>query len=131
MAPVGRSREELPNLGSQWDLLTILGQMSGTGTDMAGTREGFQHLASELLGQPGLETLKKTWQALGAKAQVAMDIVIRNLFERANDCRWWALTTAFRRILAQPHRTSEDMDSISAILAYKRPVHRLHHPVRL
>ena len=30
MAGVERYREELSNLGSQWDLLTILGQMSGS-----------------------------------------------------------------------------------------------------
>ena len=78
-------REELHNLGNQWDLLTILGQMGGTGTDMSGTREGFAKLTSELLAQLGLETLKKTVQDMGAKAQVAVDIVIRNLFERTAD----------------------------------------------
>lgn len=85
MGDVESYREELHNLGNQWDLLTILGQMSGTGTDMSGTREGFARLTSELLVQLGLETLKKTIQDIGAKAQVAVDVVIRNLFERTAD----------------------------------------------
>jgi len=78
-------REELYNLGSQWDLLTILGQMSGTGTDMSATREEFKHLTDELLNQLAQETLKKTVQELGSVAQVAVDILIRNLFERTAD----------------------------------------------
>jgi len=35
-----------------------------------------------------------------AQAALAMDIMDRNLYERANDCRWWALTFSFRQILA-------------------------------
>lgn len=99
MGSVERYREELSNLGSQWDLLTILGQMSGTGTDMTGTREGFQSLTAELLGQLGLETLKKTAQDIGAKAQVAVDIVIRNLFERTADIGFLATDDDIREFL--------------------------------
>lgn len=32
-------------------------------------------------------------------AALAIDIMDRNLYERANDCRWWALTTRFIHIL--------------------------------
>lgn len=85
MADVESCREELGKLGSQWDLLTILGQMGGTRTDMTGTRMGFQGLTAELLSQLGLESLKKTVQDISAKAQVVVDIVIRNLFERTAD----------------------------------------------
>lgn len=34
-----------------------------------------------------------------SQAALAMDIMDRNLYERANDCRWWALTSAFSNIL--------------------------------
>jgi len=78
-------REELRILAGQWDLLTILGQISGTGTNMTSTREGFKHLTNELLTQLGLENLKKVIQEVGSKSQVAVDIVIRNLFERTAD----------------------------------------------
>lgn len=99
MQDVGGYREELHDLGSQWDLLTILGQMSGTGMDMSGTRQGFQRLTSELLGQLGLETLKKTVQEIGSKAQVAVDIVIRNLFERTADIGFLATDDDIREFL--------------------------------
>lgn len=101
MADVEGYREELHNLGSQWDLLTILGQMSGTGTDMTGTRKGFQRLTSELLSQLGLETLKKTIQEIGSKAQVAVDIVIRNLFERTADIGFLATDDDIREYLVE------------------------------
>jgi len=99
MSDVEGYREELRNLGNQWDLLTILGQMSGTGMDMTGTRLGFQRLTSELLGQLGLETLKKTVQEIGSKAQVAVDIVIRNLFERTADIGFLATDDDTREFL--------------------------------
>ncbi|WP_045220208.1 chemotaxis protein CheW [Desulfonatronum thioautotrophicum] len=99
MGSVESYREELHNLGNQWDLLTILGQMSGTGTDMSGTREGFAKLTSELLVQLALETLKKTVQDIGARAQVAVDIVIRNLFERTADIGFLATDDDIRDFL--------------------------------
>jgi hypothetical protein len=42
----------------------------------------------------------------------------RNLYERANDCRWWALTTAFREQLKKPEITTQDQQNISDILHY-------------
>ena len=51
-------------------------------------------------------------------AALAVDIMDRNLYERANDCRWWALTSAFRKILAQPSITTEDGKRLSEILLY-------------
>lgn len=36
----------------------------------------------------------------GTQAAVAIDIMDRNLYERANDCRWWALTRCFSEELA-------------------------------
>jgi hypothetical protein len=101
MSDVEGYREELHNLGSQWDLLTILGQMSGTGTDMTGTRSGFLRLTAELLSQLGLETLKTTTQEIASKAQVAVDIVIRNLFERTADIGFLATDDDIRKFLRE------------------------------
>jgi chemotaxis signal transduction protein len=36
----------------------------------------------------------------GTQAALAIDIMDRNLYERANDCRWWALNSVFRTELA-------------------------------
>jgi chemotaxis signal transduction protein len=35
-------------------------------------------------------------------ARLAADIMDRNLYERANDCRWWALSPVLRRVLPAP-----------------------------
>ena len=51
-------------------------------------------------------------------AALAIDIMDRNLYERANDCRWWALTSDFRRFLDQPHLSEADRNRMREILAY-------------
>lgn len=75
----------LQHLQSTWDNLTLLGQLSGTGTDMSETRRAFSELAGGLLNQLGREALKKCLQDHRAKAQVAINILVRNLFERTAD----------------------------------------------
>lgn len=54
----------------------------------------------------------------GFLAALAVDIMDRNLYERANDCRWWALTSAFRRHLANPQPSAADKQEIGDILRY-------------
>ncbi|PKM12015.1 MAG: hypothetical protein CVV13_06915 [Gammaproteobacteria bacterium HGW-Gammaproteobacteria-3] len=54
----------------------------------------------------------------GFLAALAVDIMDRNLYERANDCRWWALTSAFRRLTAQPVVSASDKHQITEILQY-------------
>jgi hypothetical protein len=54
----------------------------------------------------------------GFLASLAVDIMDRNLYERANDCRWWALTSAFRRHLGNPDISETDKRQFSAILTY-------------
>jgi chemotaxis signal transduction protein len=86
----------LDALAERWNLLTLLGQMSNIGMDMTETREGFQNLTRELLHHLGTENLKKTVAEMQAKAQVAVDIVIRNLFERTADIGFLATDDDFR-----------------------------------
>ena len=85
MRDVDSYREELATLGQAWDMLTILGQMAGGRTDMTTTREGFRVLTEHLISNLGQETLAKTIQDISSKAQVTVDIIIRNLFERTAD----------------------------------------------
>ncbi|WP_153109843.1 chemotaxis protein CheW [Propionivibrio limicola] len=85
MNTVEEYREVLQGLQTVWDNLTLLGQMSGTGTDMSSTRQAFNQLTGNLLNQLGAETLNKCVQEMAAKAQVAIDILVRNLFERTAD----------------------------------------------
>jgi len=48
-------------------------------------------------------------------ARLAADIMDRNLYERANDCRWWALTPVLRRVLALPE-TEAGTAELNAVL---------------
>lgn len=107
MKSVEDYREELRILAGQWDLLTILGQISGTGTNMTNTREGFKMLTNELLSQLGMENLKKVTQEIGSKAQVAVDIVIRNLFERTADIGFLATDDDIRNFIFESERLAK------------------------
>ena len=74
----------------------------------------FQHSTDELLQLVTASRLHDT-QFL---AQLAIDIMDRNLYERANDCRWWALTSDFKTILAKPSIDDMDRDQMRKILGY-------------
>ncbi|WP_024955781.1 cache domain-containing protein [Sulfurospirillum arcachonense] len=50
------------------------------------------------------------------KASLCVDIMDRNLYERANDCRWWALNTTFRKMLNDKELL--DTKKITSILEY-------------
>lgn len=71
----------------------------GGGTDMTTTREEFETLTAQLLSSLGTATVKKTLQQVTLKAQVAVDIVIRNLFERTADIGFLATDDDLRYFL--------------------------------
>ncbi|MDP1864634.1 MAG: hypothetical protein Q8K52_12095 [Thiobacillus sp.] len=51
-------------------------------------------------------------------SHLLVDLLDRNLYERANDCRWWALTPALRNALAAPVQTDAMVKDINGILTY-------------
>ncbi|WP_321323741.1 hypothetical protein [Thiomicrorhabdus sp.] len=55
-------------------------------------------------------------------AALSIDVMDRNLYERANDCRWWALNSSFRRILTTNHKTGnitpENSQKLTKVLSY-------------
>jgi hypothetical protein len=64
-------------------------------------------------------------------AALGVNIMDRNLYERANDCRWWALTPAFRRILADrggeaARLSAEERAEIAAILTYVNSLYTVY-----
>lgn len=101
MQSVQEYEKALDTLSEKWNLLTMLGKMSNTGMDMIDTRAAFEALTTELLEKLGIEILKKTTSEMEAKAQVAVDIVIRNLFERTADIGFLATDDDVRSFLAQ------------------------------
>ncbi len=85
MPVVAAYGQRLASLQTVWDSLALLSQMSADGNDMGRTRKAFESLSAELVNQLAAETHRKTLQELGAKAQVTVDVLVRNLFERTAD----------------------------------------------
>lgn len=99
MSPVEECREALQNLQANWDNLALLGQLSGTSTDISGTRQAFHALTASLINQLALASLKKAVQEMGDKAKVAIDILVRNLFERTADIGFLATDEDIRQFI--------------------------------
>lgn len=102
MQGVEEYREVLGGLQGAWDTLTLLGQLSGTAAEMSSTREAFQKLTGDLLNHLGRETRAKAISDLRAKAQNAIDILVRNLFERTADIGFLAADDDVREFLKAP-----------------------------
>lgn len=85
MQDVETYREQMSSLQGAWDTLALLGQLTGSATGISHTRESFHQLTELLLNQLGMELLKKSRALLRTQAQNAIDILVRNLFERTAD----------------------------------------------
>lgn len=85
MPAVDEYRESMLRLQGLWDSLAMLGQMSGTVPDIGNTRREFQSLTNSLLDSLARSLLAKVVQQMRGQAQVAIDILVRNLFERTAD----------------------------------------------
>jgi chemotaxis signal transduction protein len=99
-------RERLQTLQAVWDNLNLLGQMSGTTAEIGQTREAFSSLTGDLLNNLAERTLAKREQEMKAKSQVAIDILIRNLFERTADIGFLSTDDVIRRFAARPGEPS-------------------------
>lgn len=105
MLHVTENRETLKSLESVWDVLNLLGQLSGTTTEMSGTKAAFAELSAGLLDSLARTTLDKRVQELCAPAQVAIDVLVRNLFERTADIGFLATDHALRGFAAATERS--------------------------
>lgn len=109
----------LDALSERWNLLTLLGQMSNIHMNMTHTREAFELLTEELLLKLGNERLKKLTSEMHSKAQAAVDIVIRNLFERTADIGFLATDDDVREYLVHlemNNHTNDDYRQKKALL---------------
>lgn len=97
-------------------LKTILDQISETGARS-------NALFSQSIRDLYETVLAATQQQIGFVARLLVDLLDRNLYERADDCRWWALTPELRQILAQEEPNAQQIKAIDEILAY---IHSLY-----
>jgi hypothetical protein len=72
--------------------LPILDSFQGISRDIASIFNDFIHHIHNVL----IETIQ---DKVRFSATLACEIMDRNLYERANDCRWWALNSTFRQYL--------------------------------
>lgn len=68
-------------------------------------------------------------------ATLAIEIMDRNLYERANDCRWWALNSTFRRILTAHQDNNpiveEETKTLTDILQYINQLYTVYTNIML
>ncbi|WP_054143515.1 chemotaxis protein CheW [Bosea sp. AAP35] len=93
MRAIDDYRQVFDRLQGSWDTLTLLGQLSGNATEMSGTRSAFENLTARLIGHLAKETRDKVMTDLRIKAQNAIDVLVRNLFERTADIGFLAADT--------------------------------------
>jgi chemotaxis signal transduction protein len=80
---------------------------------MRATRDGFTNLETQLITHLVEESITKSVQEIHFKAQVIIDIVVRNLFERTADVGFLAMDDAIRDfILAREHDDERDAAAI-------------------
>lgn len=85
MHDVDAYREVLQKLQAVWDNLSLLGELSGIGVDIGQTRQDFEDLSHRLLDKLAAEGLYARVGDASQRAQIAIDILVRNLFERTAD----------------------------------------------
>ncbi|MDO9315511.1 MAG: chemotaxis protein CheW [Burkholderiaceae bacterium] len=81
--------------GDQARLKAVLTQVNTAGTR---TRSRVETAIKDLYST----AISRMRIQAGQLARLATDLMDRNLYERANDCRWWALSPALQRMLATP-----------------------------
>ncbi|MFN4362357.1 MAG: chemotaxis protein CheW [Hylemonella sp.] len=102
--------------GERVKLKTILDQISETG---ARSNALFSQSIRDLY-ETVLESKQRNTEFV---AQLLVDLLDRNLYERADDCRWWALTPELRQALAAPDVPETEARRVQDILAY---IHSLY-----
>jgi chemotaxis signal transduction protein len=97
--------------GELLKLKTILEQISDTG---ARSNELFSQSIRDLY-----ETvLSSNLRDSEFVSHLMVDLLDRNLYERSDDCRWWALTPELQVALAEPHKSEQTVARINEILEY-------------
>ena len=99
MDPVENNREILHDLSNNWNTLSLLSQLGDAGVNMSEIKNNFSSLSSELINHLALELLDKSINEMNFKAQVTIDLLIRNLFERTADIGFFATDEDVRNFL--------------------------------
>jgi chemotaxis signal transduction protein len=99
MKNVKKFETNLNDISKKWEQLALLSQLGSTNIDMNSAKDNFNSLSNELITHLTEETMKKVENEMSSKSQVAVDIVIRNLFERTADIGFLATDDDVRKFL--------------------------------
>lgn len=105
---------QVMSAGQQGDLRklkAILAQISETGARS-------NALFAKSIGDLYETVLNTSLQKSEFVARLLVDLLDRNLYERSDDCRWWALTPELRQALSAPQWTDAQAQQVTAILRY-------------
>ena len=108
MPAAQHQRQELRLVESAWDHLALLSSLSllsnksSSGGDLAQARQDFAALSAELMRGLANEALKNRVDDLQARAQVCIDVLVRNLFERTADIGFFATDVGVADYLVDP-----------------------------
>lgn len=97
--------------GELMKLKTILDQIGETGARS-------NELFSKSIGDLYETVLASSLRDSEFVSHLLVDLLDRNLYERSDDCRWWALTPELQAALAAPERDGEVVERITRILEY-------------
>lgn len=99
MDMVGQYADELVSLSKSWDNLALLSHFGNSSTNIGETKNNFSDLTCKLLNHLSHEVLEKTVREMKFKAQISIDILIRNLFERTADIGFLSTNEDIRSFL--------------------------------
>ncbi len=122
------AERDLHDLGLVWRLIESTAAISCPTEAAAilptliGTRERFDTLQQQLTAQMADEYRAELAEDLGAKAQCAIDILVRNLFERTADVGFLAIDDSVRAFCAAPpdERAAQHMAMRERLADYQR-----------
>jgi|GEM_PF-402171 len=106
MPSVQHQQNDLRLVEAAWDSLALLSSLSrltsqtSSGTDLGRARKDFSLLSSEMVQGLAREALANVVHDLANKAQVGIDILVRNLFERTADIGFLATDEVLTRYAA-------------------------------
>ncbi|MBL4629735.1 MAG: cache domain-containing protein, partial [Paraglaciecola sp.] len=115
--------KRLDSLNHWWGKISLIGQINSHNVsdsileEMHHTKDKFSELQGELIQNLLKEHLQKRIADDHNKSQVAIDILIRNLFERTADVGFLATDDDIRTFLLKENKQPEDMLAIQSRLA--------------
>lgn len=104
------------------EFVPVLDAIRGIGKEI---HQVFSHSVEELAHT----VLHSQLEELVMLARQALDIMDRNLYERANDCRWWAHNEKFQDLLQHPD--SEKLREATKELAYINDLYTVYSNIYL